>query len=176
MATQPLNLYSSRNFAWLLSPLERHLRAKKKRSNSGQPFLKYFWDFYFHTSEKITRSLGKKCRKRPPKLSLYCFKVVRTSNFLGIPFTFGPLIHKQLAIYCKIIITSGLQIDLKFIMILFFRELNRYHVTMQGRSLGFFRGTHNSPNRFALRPPPQKNNWVVSLRVFFCTWNDISNL
>ena len=37
-----------------------------------------------------------------------------------------------------------------------FRELNRYHVTMQGRSQGFFRGTYNSPNRFALPPPPKK--------------------
>ena len=44
-------------------------------------------------------------------------------------FQFGPLIRKQLAIYCKIIITRGLQIDLKFIMILFFRDLNRYYVT-----------------------------------------------
>ena len=83
--------------------------------------------------------------------------MARTSIFLGIPFTFGPLIHKQLAIYCKIIITLGLQIDLKFIMILFFRELNKYHVTMQGRSQGFVRGRHYSPNRFALPPPPQKN-------------------
>ena len=52
---------------------------------------------------------------------------------------------------------------------------------MQGRSQGFFRGTRNSPNRFArsLRPPPHEEKkttttafpnyrfgYVVSLRVF----------
>ena len=139
----------------------------RQLSTSGQPFFKYFWEIYFHISENITRFLGKKCRKRPPKLSLYCFKVARTSIFLGIPFTFGPLIHKQLVIYCKIIITRGLQIGLKFIMILFFRELKRYHVTIPQIAL---------PSAAPPPPPPTKNNYVVSLRVFFCIWNDIGNL
>ena len=109
----------------------------RQLSNSGQPFFKYFWEIYFHISENITRFLGKKCRKRPPKLSLYCFKVARTSIFLGIPFTFGPLIHKQLVIYCKIIITRGLQIGLKFIMIPIFSRTEKI-------------SCDNSPNRFAL--------------------------
>ena len=60
-------------------------------------------------------------------------------------------------------------------------EIQRETVLNQGRSQDFFRGTHNSPNSFAL-PRPQKIPWLKiwlrckPKRCFFCIWNDISNL
>ena len=68
---------------------------------------------------------------------------------------------------------------------------------LQGRSQDFFRGTHNSPNRFAPhpqlpQPPPpittttttttnksfldKKFVYVVSLTVFFCLWITLSGV
>ena len=112
---------------WPLSTCHSPQSLFVNSQTQGNHFLNIFERFI---STFLQTSPGFLVKKRPPKLSLYCFKVARTSIFLGIPFTFGPLIHKQLVIYCKIIITRGLQIGLKFIMILFFRELKRYHVTI----------------------------------------------
>ena len=64
-------------------------------------------------------------------------------------------------------------------------EIQRETVLNQGRGQDFFRGTHNSPNSFALPrppPPPKKIPWLKiwlrckPKRCFFCIWKDISNL
>ena len=74
------------------------------------------------------------------------------------------------------------QIRMQFVIFLY-RQWQLQNVC-QGRSRDFFRDTHNSPNHFAPPPPPPEKKlflikdfgYAVSLTVFFCIWNDISNL